>query len=342
MSSLYDDAAEDASFNSAITIDETPAASNGLGSLADELAALGSDYSEDDEFSEDDDDDGPHQHRTTYASSDDGTTTSTSPIPLSHGPTDDAAAAAAKRPTASLYSAAGSSDYDSDAGDDALTEPGGITVGLEEKLAAMERMSLQHRGLLRDEDAADAVVPRLMDGLQNLQPQSALESAASRLTNTHAALSAHVLNQTRTLRDLSFAIAAGALPPPETADLLLGLLEAVPRPAALPLQELSALHHMTLGLVSQLSFLSDSLHMARQSTIAASRKLRVAREACADWRAEIETVDKAHRWIEDGDWDTKLRRRDAAFVCKDVTSGFEEVCRGFEEKLRAQEVATTA
>lgn len=330
--SAHDSVSSAAMLPSLSSIDESN--SNGLGSLADELAALGDDYSDDDD--EEDDDYSAYDgflHNPHHASDNenDGTTTSTSPIPPSH-----AATGSPKRAPRAPSDFSGS-DYGDP--DDDLIEPGGITIGLEEKLVAMERLTLHHRSLLHSEDAANTVIPRLMDGLQNLLPQSQLESGCARLTTANTAISSHMNNQTRTLRDLSFTINSASLPAPETAELLMSLIELIPRPAQLPLQELSRLHHQTLSLVSQLSFLSDSLHMVRQSTIAANRKLRVAKEACADWRSEIEMVDKARRWIEDGDWDAKCRRREAAVVCKDVTSGFEDVCRGFEEKLRAQEVA---
>ncbi|KAI5793131.1 hypothetical protein EDC01DRAFT_594013, partial [Geopyxis carbonaria] len=214
----------------------------------------------------------------------------------------------------------------------------GISFGLEDKLSQIERLAL-HSRVRADSDAdLDAEsLPRLMEGLQNLLPLSQLETHSTRLITVHSALSSHMLHQTRTLRDLAYQINASAAPPAdETAELLLGLIELIPRPAEQLLTELSTIHALTLSLVSQLSFLSDSLHMARQSSMAASRKLRVAKEACADWKHELETVEKARRWIEDGDWDARCRRREAAVVCKEVTGGFEDVCRGFEEKLRAQ------
>ena len=247
---------------------------------------------------------------------------------------------------------AGGSDYDydasdaSDGDDDAADTVGsdGISAGLEEKLEAIERLAMRQKMQLKAEDGGDGssssdggggVIPRLMDGLQNLLPQSQLETASTRLTAAHLALSANMVHQTRTLHYLGFAINwMGLGPPPlETAELLRGLGELIPRPSLEPLAELAALHGLTLELAGQLSVLSDSLHMARQSSIAAGRRLRVAKEACSEWRSEVEMVERAHRWIEDGDWDARCQRRDAAVVCRDVTSGFEAFCRVYEEKL---------
>ncbi|KAG0134485.1 hypothetical protein HOY82DRAFT_553910 [Tuber indicum] len=191
--------------------------------------------------------------------------------------------------------------------------------------------------MMQEED--DEIVSRLMEGLQKLPPQSSLESGSNRLITAHSALATHMIHQARTLRTLALSINYSSVPPDDdTLDLLLPLIDLIPRPAFGALTELASLHALTFSLVSQLSFLSDTLHMARQSSIAANRKLRVAREACADWKSELEQVERSRRWIEDGDWDAKCRNRNAANVCAEVTGGFEDVCRGFEERLKAQGV----
>ncbi|KAF8545425.1 hypothetical protein BDD12DRAFT_811735 [Trichophaea hybrida] len=339
--SVYDDAGlaltlDDASFAGTPlqpSISNAGETTSGLGSLADELAgAFGDDYEDDDE--EDYDEEGQY--------GDDGednevpaTGTTTPPPHLPNGTT-----SPSKRTLPAVRRPPSASDYEgSDYGDgsDTIIEEGGISHGLEEKLETIERLAIHHKMLLNEEDNTEeggGVIPRLMDGLQNLLPQNQLETASTRLTTAHSALSSNMWHQTRTLRELGFAINSASLPPPETADLLISLIDLIPRPTIQPLAELSNLSNLTLSLANQLSLMSDSLHMARQSSIAAHRKLRVAKEACADWRNEIEMVEKARRWIEDGDWDAKCERRDAAVVCRDVTCGFEDFCKGYEEKLR--------
>ncbi|KAF8471840.1 hypothetical protein BDZ91DRAFT_653362 [Kalaharituber pfeilii] len=179
------------------------------------------------------------------------------------------------------------------------------------------------------------VIPRLMNGLQQLQPQTTMETGASRLITAHAALSNHMYNESRTLRDLSLSLHSSALPLPDTSDLLTSLIDLIPRPPIHPLNELSSLRSVTAQLVAQLAFLSDTLHMARQSSIAANRKLRVAREACAEWKGELEMAERGRRWIEDGDWVGKCSRREAAGVCGEVMEGFERVCVGVEKEMKA-------
>jgi len=338
--SVYDDAGlaltpDDASFAAdplQPSISNAGETANGLGSLADELAgAFGDDYEDDDE--EDYDEEGQYgDGGEDEEALNDGT--ATPPLHLPNGITSPSKRSLPVRrpPSASDYEG---SDYGDAVG--IYIEESGISLGLEEKLEAIERLVMRHKALLKEEDNSEdggGVISRLMDGLQNLLPQSQLETASSRLTTAHSALSSNMWHQTRTLRELGFAINSTSLPPPETADLLLSLIDLIPRPTMQPLTELSTLSNLTLSLANQLSLMSDSLHMVRQSSIAANRKLRVAKEACADWRSEIEMVEKARRWIEDGDWDAKCERRDAAVVCRDVTCGFEDFCKGYEEKLQ--------
>ncbi|PWW79885.1 hypothetical protein C7212DRAFT_163781 [Tuber magnatum] len=121
-----------------------------------------------------------------------------------------------------------------------------------------------------------------------------------------------------------------------TLDHLLPLMDLVPRPASSAVAELTSLDTLTLTLF--LSFLSDTLHMVHQFSIAANRKPHVAKEACADWKPELQRVKCSRRWIVDGDWDAKCRNRSAANVCSEVLREFEEVCSGCEERLRAQAV----
>lgn len=75
--------------------------------------------------------------------------------------------------------------------------------------------------------------------------------------------------------------------------------------------------------------------MARQSSIAANRKLRVAREACAEWKRELELAEQGRKYIDEGDWVGKCSRREASVVCKDVMQGFEGFCSGIEKDMQA-------
>lgn len=44
-------------------------------------------------------------------------------------------------------------------------------------------------------------------------------------------------------------------------------------------------------------------------------------------------VEKAIRWIEDCGWEERLAARRCGQTCRDVVSGFEEVCMGWRERI---------
>lgn len=110
----------------------------------------------------------------------------------------------------------------------------------------------------------------------------------------------------------------------------------MPRPTPQAAAQLAHLHAITADLAQSLSVLSDSLHMSRQGANTASRLLRTARDMVQDMRRDEERREETERWLVRGGWDDRLRRRECAAVCRDVVGGFEEVCRGWRERLLAQ------
>ncbi|MBE3043906.1 hypothetical protein IMZ48_15295 [Candidatus Bathyarchaeota archaeon] len=135
-------------------------------------------------------------------------------------------------------------------------------------------------------------------------------------------------------------------PDPETIDellpLLLALSEEMPTPSTPALNSLSALQSLTTDLIHTLNYLSDTLHMSRQTTATAGRRLKSAKELVAELRHEEELREEGERWITRGDWGERLEKRECAAVCGDVVGGFEEVCNGWREKLFAQAEAAPA
>ncbi|CUS07651.1 unnamed protein product [Tuber aestivum] len=303
----------------------------GLGSLADELA--GAMYDSGEEYDDDDEDAGEGNEyeeggngRQDGGREDDG------------GGAEGLSGGGGSGGVGRGWRGGATSDYDGSEYGDLEDLTAGISVALEEKIGQIEKLAARNEATTTGEEDGE-IVPKLMEGLQKLPPQSGLESGCTRLITAHSALATHMIYQARTLRNLSLGVNLSDAPlDDDTLDLLLPLIDLMPRPASGALTELASLHALTLSLTSQLSFLSDTLHMVRQSSIAANRKLRVAKEACADWKSELERVERSRRWIEDGDWDAKCRNRNAASVCSQVTDEFEDVCRGFEESLRAQAV----
>ncbi|KAI5282458.1 hypothetical protein KEM54_002752 [Ascosphaera aggregata] len=109
-----------------------------------------------------------------------------------------------------------------------------------------------------------------------------------------------------------------------------------------PLISLRALLAQTSDITHALRFISDTIHESRQLTSVASRRLKNVRELVADIRREDENREEGTRFIEKGDWDRRLSDREAGKVCKDVVSGFEEVCGVWRERLFGQVGAAEA
>jgi hypothetical protein len=131
-----------------------------------------------------------------------------------------------------------------------------------------------------------------------------------------------------------------APPDPETIDdlipLLLNLSDTMPRPSTSAFNSLTSLHTLTTELVQNLNYLSDTLHMSRQTTTMATRRLKSAKEIVAEMRREEELREEGERWLTRGNWGERLEKRECAGVCGEVIGGFEEVCNGWRERLLAQ------
>lgn len=110
----------------------------------------------------------------------------------------------------------------------------------------------------------------------------------------------------------------------------------MPRPSAAAYNSLTALHALTADLIHTLNYLSDTLHMSRQTTTMASRKLKSAKELVAEMRHEDELREEGEQWIKQGNWSQRLKNRECASVCGEVVGGFEEVCNGWRARLLAQ------
>lgn len=118
--------------------------------------------------------------------------------------------------------------------------------------------------------------------------------------------------------------------------MLISLSENMPRPLTNAYNSLTALHTLTSDLIQTLNYLSDTLHMSRQTTTIATRRLKSARELVAEMREEEELREEGERWLARGNWGERLKKRECAHVCREVVGGFEEVCNGWRARLLAQ------
>jgi len=71
------------------------------------------------------------------------------------------------------------SDYDGSEYGDLEDLTGGISVALEDKIGQIEKLAARNKVMMTREEDGE-MIPRLMEGLQNLPPQSGLESGSTR------------------------------------------------------------------------------------------------------------------------------------------------------------------
>lgn len=166
------------------------------------------------------------------------------------------------------------------------------------------------------------------------------------LITAHSALTTHLAHQTRQLHNLAFPLLSPLAPTPELATiddlvpLLVSLLEAMPTPSTVAFNSLTALHSVTAELIQTLSYVSDTLHMSRQTITTATRRLKSSKEVVAELRRDEELREEGERWLTRGNWGERLRKRECAGVCGEVIGGFEAVCDGWRERLLAQAEST--
>ncbi|KAK3299237.1 uncharacterized protein B0H64DRAFT_95190 [Chaetomium fimeti] len=230
------------------------------------------------------------------------------------------------------------SEYDgSEYGSESDLESPGMPSKLVEQMDEVE--SLARRGTEKNGSATDGTFKRVTDGLRDLGSQGNVEGGATRLITAHSALTTHLTHQTRQLHNLTFPLLSPLAAPPteETLEsllpMLLSLTELMPRPATPALQSLSSLHTLTGDLVQTLNYLSDTLHMSRQTTTTATRRLRAARETVAELRRDEELREEGERWLDRGGWGERLQRRECARACGDVVAGFDKVCDDWRDRL---------
>ncbi|KAL8714912.1 MAG: hypothetical protein Q9220_001425 [cf. Caloplaca sp. 1 TL-2023] len=235
--------------------------------------------------------------------------------------------------------ASNASDYDgSDYGDEwDLERVEGISASLEHRLAAIE--SLARRGIESNGSGVDTLARRMTESLRDLGSQAGVEMGASRLTTAHTAMALNLAHQARLVQTLSHHLISPFATPPdqEEIDGILSLLASTAH--SLPSSELRAaamlrgLHTSTVELAATLSTLADSLHMIRQTTSLASRKLKAAKEALDEFRTDDEAKNAGIQWVEQGNWDAKLRSRECGTICRDAVDGFRKVCDRWEKTL---------
>jgi len=216
-----------------------------------------------------------------------------------------------------------------------------VSASLEARMAAVEAMA--RRGLEENGSDGDKVVARVIDKLKDLGSQSEFEMGTTRLSTAFTALATHLTNQTRILSQLTshlFSPLSTTLLQPifieEIVPHIDDTLAVMPTliPSSRPAYSIHTLLSETADLIQDLNYLKDTLQVNQQTTTSGSRKLRAVKDLLREARLEMDGRDESVRWIEQGCWDQRLREREAKGACKEILSGFEEVCDGWGERLR--------
>ncbi|MCJ1358387.1 MAG: hypothetical protein MMC33_008387 [Icmadophila ericetorum] len=250
--------------------------------------------------------------------------------------------------------------YGLDNGDDSDDEDFDTTASLEAQISTIERLANPNEIL----EGGDDICKRVMELLRDITSQIGIENCATRyarsprgkwqqelniLTSYHSLAQAqttfnNLLNDEfqllhRLIQSLLSPISQDSID--STTMTLLNLdfqtlLHSLPDLTPHPLIQIHAFHTSTQDLLSTLSSFSDTLHMTRQTSTQASRRLRVAKETVENLKAEMEKAEEGIVWVERGRWQEKIERREAATACGEICGGFEEVCEGWRRKLVEQ------
>lgn len=73
--------------------------------------------------------------------------------------------------------------------------------------------------------------------------------------------------------------------------------------------------------------------MTRQTSLLAARRLQSTKALVGELRSEMELGEEGRRWVEEGGWEERLRGREGRRICEGVVGGFEDICRGWRERL---------
>jgi len=249
-------------------------------------------------------------------------------------------------PTRSRGHQRSGSDYDgSEYGTDSdFEESQLVSAGLEARLAAVESLARRGTG---DITGQENPIARATKQFKDLGGQSGIETGVTRLTTAHSAISTHLTHQTRIFQQLTQTL-LGPLATPLHPDVIDEILPAITnaltliatlKPAPRTFDTLHLLTNQTHELIDSLSALSDTLHMIRQTSLTATRRLRAVRDTLREWSIENLDREEGISYIEQGGWDRRLRDRECASVCRDVLGGFEETCGKWRERLLASAAA---
>jgi hypothetical protein len=235
----------------------------------------------------------------------------------------------------------GESRYDcSDHGNNSdLGGKEGITPGLAHEMASIEGLA---RNDLNDDSVSEAggVIPRTATALKDLGAQASIENGVTRIITAYTSITSHRTHKTREISSLAHSLLmdrAFTLSGDEIDDLIVEIDVLIQctqlRGGPSPLRSLQDLMANTTDLTRSLGSLADILQESRQASSAAARRLKSVRDFVTDLRQEEEVQEEGIRYLERGDWDRRLRDREARRTCGDIVDGFETTCNLWRSRL---------
>jgi len=180
---------------------------------------------------------------------------------------------------------------------------------------------------------------KTFEWFRELGDQAVIENRGNRLAGAYDGVSSRLLNHIKSFQPFTYAVIASLPQTMEESDYdeLLALVvvakSSLPKPSTTALPSLSQLNKCSKDTMDALATLSDCLHMGRQTTEAAARRMKIVTALALELSRDATEVEKSAQWIEEGQWQEKLEKRESAAVCHEVLTGFEAVCDTWRARL---------
>lgn len=226
-------------------------------------------------------------------------------------------------------------------------EEEGFSAGLQRQMAQIEALATKGLNAADSGSGDDGVIHRTTQGLTDLGAQSSIEIGVNRIITASRSVTNYRTQKAREILSLTQSLLMERWPiiSEEDIDILIGEVDLLIRHLELgvqvsPLASLQLLISNTADLARSLGSVSDILQESRPASAVAWRRLKNTGDLVTEIQDEAEARERAVRYLENGDWDRRLRDREAERICGDVVAGFETSCDGWRNRLFGPAAAT--